>query len=436
MLGLLSPDQNRNGDFKICGIVGIISSYLDGFTHKEASIFSDLLFLDTARGFDSTGVFGVTNQGNVTIHKEASHGLDFLRSKEYKSFNTDMLANGKFMVGHNRAATRGTIIDENAHPFWVDDKIVLVQNGTYKGSHHHLKNTAVDTDAVAHTIAESPTVAEALQKINASYALVWYNAETEELNLIRNSERPLFLGEFHTSGIAFASEAIMLKYAFERNDIKFKKEPIEIPAHTLVTFKLNKAGSYFRTDTPIDATYRFPKSEHKTEHYGHMDHYSIRMGYSSNIPVVHSPLLTGPNRADDIRHLFVDQINRMRKDYWFASKDDACKAIDVVKEASHEGKHFIEMVDYYPVNDHPQCNTWHVYGTVVGQDVDDKGPAFLVHWIQYGKTEEEILHMVLGNFYKCTLSTTIMRSVHNNTKSGYLVTAYATNHEIVEGVTV
>jgi Glutamine amidotransferase domain len=419
----------------MCGIVGLVSSYSNGFTHKEASVFSDLLFLDTVRGFDSTGVFGVTNDGNVSIHKEASHGLDFLRTKEYKAFNSDMVTEGKIMVGHNRAATRGTIIDKNAHPFWVDDKIVLVQNGTYKGSHSHLKDTAVDTEAIAHTIADSPSIEEALQKINASYALVWYNAETEELNLIRNSERPLWLAEYYTSGIAFASEANMLRYAFERNDVKLKKEPVELPAHTLVTFKLAKGGTYCRTDTKLDAGYRFLQSsvvETETTHYGHLTHYSGR----PNSVVQTLPRVSSQNAMNDIRYTFVDQINRDKKEYWFPTQQAAAKAMDDVKESINQGKHFVEMVDYFPANDHPLCQTWHVFGTVVGQNIDTTGPAFLVHWIQYGKSEEEIMAMVLDTFYKCTLSTNVLRSVHTNTKSGYLVTAYATTSEVVEGVAV
>jgi glucosamine 6-phosphate synthetase-like amidotransferase/phosphosugar isomerase protein len=220
----------------MCGLVGVISSYSNGFNHSEVGLFTDLLFLDTIRGFDSTGVFGVENTGNVYIHKEASNGLTFLQTKEFKEFKTNLYRDGKFAAGHNRAATRGAVVDENAHPFWVDDKIILMQNGTYKGSHTHLKDTVVDTEAVAHVIAEGTSITESLQKVNASYALVWYNADTGELNLIRNSERPLYLAEFSTSGIAWASEECFLDFAFKRNDIKYTKKPVLIPEYTLVSF--------------------------------------------------------------------------------------------------------------------------------------------------------------------------------------------------------
>jgi len=269
----------------MCGIVGVVSNCSNGFSQKEMAIFADLLFLDTIRGFDSTGVFGVHTNSNLVMYKDAVHGLDFLGTTEYRSFKAERIANGKMVVGHNRAATRGTVVDKNAHPFVVDDKIVLVQNGTYKGSHIHHKDTEVDTEAVAHVISEHESVEEALQKINAAYALVWYNAEKKTLNLIRNSERPLYLVDFHGTGFAFASEANMLLYAFSRAEVPLKKAPEMLPEHTLVTLTLDGKGGYSRVDTKLDSEYRFPKSSQQAADAewweGHFQPTSHR-GYNRN----------------------------------------------------------------------------------------------------------------------------------------------------------
>ena len=70
----------------MCGIVGVVSNCANGFSIKEMAMFAQLLFLDTVRGFDSTGVFGVSNNKNVVIHKDAVHGLDFIQTKEFKEF--------------------------------------------------------------------------------------------------------------------------------------------------------------------------------------------------------------------------------------------------------------------------------------------------------------------------------------------------------------
>ena len=117
----------------MCGIVGVVSKHTNGFSSPEMDMFQNMLFVDTMRGWDSTGVFGVDNYGNVGIAKAAMHGADFICTKEFKEFKSHAIKNGIFAVGHNRAATRGTINDENAHPFYVEDKIVLVQNGSWRG---------------------------------------------------------------------------------------------------------------------------------------------------------------------------------------------------------------------------------------------------------------------------------------------------------------
>ena len=134
----------------MCGIVGIATKQFNGFTNAEGDMFRDMLYLDAFRGWDSTGVFGVDKHSNVQVHKEASQAADFIHTDEFKKFKGELVQRGLFAVGHNRAATRGEVVDKNAHPFVIDDKIVLVQNGTWRGDHKKIKDTAVDTEALAH----------------------------------------------------------------------------------------------------------------------------------------------------------------------------------------------------------------------------------------------------------------------------------------------
>jgi Glutamine amidotransferase domain len=400
-------------------------------------VFTDLLFLDTIRGFDSTGVFGVDNNSNVVVHKDAVHGVDFLITKEYREFKAEMIMKGKFVVGHNRAATRGTINDVNAHPFVVDDKIVLVQNGTYKGDHKHLKNTDVDTEAVAHVISENDNVTEALQKINAAYALVWYNAEKKELNLIRNSERPLYLVEFYNTGFAFASEAIMLEYAFTRADMKIKKPPEMLPEHTLVTLTMDGKGGYTRKDEKIDAAYKYPKSSYQSDEAEWWEgHFQPKNNHHYANAYQHQQTQSyRPGGADDVRHIFADAILKSHTKYLFPSREEATKHVDFLHTAAVSGKHYIEMIDYLPCNDNKHCTAWHVFGTLVHQDEQD-GPTTLIHWIEYGKTEEEILNATLNTFYKCTISAPILRSVNYHSKNMWLSSVYCSEKVLLKNEVV
>lgn len=433
----------------MCGIVGVISNCSNGFTQKEADAFSDLLFLDTLRGFDSTGVMGIDNSGNVTVIKEASHALDFMGAKEYKDLRGDMIRRGKFLVGHNRAATRGTVVDKNAHPFVIDDKIVLMQNGTYKGSHHHHKVTDVDTEAVAHVIAESDSIEKALQSINASYTLAWYNADEYKLNLVRNDERPMWVAYFGLSGVMFASEPDFIIMAAGRNDIKLKDAPYPLKPGMLTSFKLNLKGSYEFAEEQLDHKYKAPPGQTQTYQLG-MD-----CAYSPHRPTVHrvtppanvTPIAvaatTGTNDhrafgAGGVREMkfdFVSLITKRRPSYLFDTQEQAEAEVTRLADVIHNGYHYVELIDFIPANDHKNCEVFHIYGAVMDPNGLGDGPMGLVHWITYGKSEEDVLDDITKHtFYKVKLSTNITRRVKVGEEMKYLQTAFAVQHDPVQSV--
>lgn len=263
----------------MCGIVGIIGAYQNGFCSDEQDMFRDMLFLDTLRGWDSTGVFLVSNVGNVSMRKKAVHGPDFLKTPGYNELKQKGWNTGMFMVGHNRAATRGTVNDANAHPFVVDDKIILVQNGTYNGSHKHHKDVEVDTEAVAHVIAENDDVATALQKIDAAYALVWYNVKTQTLNMIRNEQRPLYLAKTSDNGRVFASEIETIYYAASRNKVKLLGTPVLITPGRLYSWTINKKQW---SEEECDVDYKFRRSANTFAGMVEDDEWSLYQNYYQN----------------------------------------------------------------------------------------------------------------------------------------------------------
>ena len=53
----------------MCGIVGLISKNKSGFEHWSSSLFTQLLQMDSIRGKDSTGVFGVDQQNKIDLLK-------------------------------------------------------------------------------------------------------------------------------------------------------------------------------------------------------------------------------------------------------------------------------------------------------------------------------------------------------------------------------
>jgi hypothetical protein len=388
----------------MCGIVGIVASQTNGFSNDEANVFSDMLFVDTLRGVDSTGVFSVNKHNNVTIHKAAINGLDFIQTDEYVAFKTKLWRDGLFCVGHNRAATRGTVTDKNAHPFWVKDKIILVQNGTYRGSHKHLKDTEVDTEAVAHVLDEEKDVETALQKINAAYALVWYNTETRELSIIRNNERPLFLAKSKNGTVLFASEFATIAWACHRNNLVFEEKPQLMPINTLITYANSGDGQYTTKSSPIKCDYVPPPTENYPfrnaygmvgngwEDDGMVEHHWTlhRNRNHSQVPALVSPVANPSYMVTTLSEYAMKNL----PEYHMTPNDTKEFEERIRKHLYGTGSDMpIELIDYFPSNSHKNCSTFIVYGKLVDPLLGD-GPQPLYHWIEYNKTEMEMLDFI------------------------------------------
>lgn len=238
----------------MCGLVAVITKSSYGFSQEQKDIFSILLYLDVIRGEDSTGVFMVDNLGNVKGAKSAAVAADFIRTPEYKELRNEAFQKGWAMVGHNRKATRGNITDRNAHPFAVDDKIVLVHNGSLNGSHKDLADTEVDSEAIAHTLAKVEDPEIALRKINGAYALMWYEVDHKRLNFIRNLQRPLFYVETKDSYI-FASEQCFLDFVISKFNLKPEHGPYQLKEYNLFSLTLNKDKRTSSRNKELDCSY-------------------------------------------------------------------------------------------------------------------------------------------------------------------------------------
>jgi predicted glutamine amidotransferase len=226
----------------MCGIIGALNKGTTGFGANETKAFSDLMFMNTLRGMDSSGVILVDQEGNVDVAKDVMAGTWFTGIDEYdKIVEKKAYKEGKFLVGHNRKATIGKINIDNAHPFVVKDELILVHNGSLT-SHKNLADKESDSHSIAIHLHENykedlgPTFAE----IFGAYALVWYDVRTNKANIIRNSQRPLWMCETSLSWW-FASEPYMLWAALERNNQKaIEKSMKQLDPNVLYSMDLTK----------------------------------------------------------------------------------------------------------------------------------------------------------------------------------------------------
>jgi hypothetical protein len=234
----------------MCGLVAVINRNTFGFSPQQIEFFKHLLFVDTLRGDDSTGMFCVSNVGNVEIAKSVEDAPQFLKHEESGKLLNRSLNDGWALVGHNRKATRGNITDENAHPFWVDDKLVLVHNGTMFEDHKKHADVEVDSHAIAHILAEEQDVDKALHSFHAAYALIWYDIQNKALKIARNDQRPLWGMKMYSSYI-IASERVFLDLLLTRAALKPESEPAEFLPNVLHTFQLQDNRNTLHHTRPI-----------------------------------------------------------------------------------------------------------------------------------------------------------------------------------------
>lgn len=223
----------------MCGLVGVTTKNSYGFTQVESRIAEELLFMDTLRGQDSTGVTMVRNDGTVKMIKKATWAPALMCNKEFTKLQDELFKVGKCFLGHNRKATVGDVTSENAHPFVVNNEFILMHNGSLH-THKHLADTQVDSEAIAIYLhqhwdddATAEEKAKTLAKIGGAWALVWYDMRTEKVNIVRNAQRPMFYVE-DKGTLIYASDEHMLRAACTRNGIA--TAPKSLPAYTLLTF--------------------------------------------------------------------------------------------------------------------------------------------------------------------------------------------------------
>ncbi len=235
----------------MCGIVVVAGET----TKQNDNVLETLLVLDQLRGIDSTGV-AVIPRGDfeVNIAKEVGNAFDLMRTKEY--FNAMNCAT-RAIIGHNRSATSGTIIQENAHPF-ENDSIVGVHNGTLT-SKWRLADQAmfkVDSENLYHHM-DKRGLKDTLDNLQGAWSLVWWDKLDETLNFLRNDQRPMFKAWSvdHKSMYA-ASERWMLSVALSRHGVKHT-DIVETEVDQHYSYHISKEGAISKPHmSAAPSTYR------------------------------------------------------------------------------------------------------------------------------------------------------------------------------------
>lgn len=224
----------------MCGHVGLAGNLFQ--KHREA--LKDLLFLDTLRGKDSTGVATVTMGREIKTFKSLLPGHDFI---EDTRFDQAINPGQCIWIGHNRAATVGKKSRLNAHPFISEDETMVgAHNGTITARWQCVDNhTQYDTDSEGViNMIRNRGWKDAIGKLTGAWALVVYDSRNHTLNFLRNKERPLFFALFKEhDGIIWASEEWMIEAVCLRRNIEIGKI-YYFGENTLYTFPVGNTSKH------------------------------------------------------------------------------------------------------------------------------------------------------------------------------------------------
>ena len=186
----------------MCGIVGYIG-------RKDAFpiLIKGLTRLEY-RGYDSTGVALITDNGKLNIGKKKGKVADLLNH-----LGSDHTLHGSSGIGHTRWATHGPPSDINAHPHQArSGSLALIHNGIIENyqsirkslesfGHQFISDT--DTEVLVHLIEEiqkrsktslCEAVQIALKEVEGAYAIVVIDENEPDLLIAARKSSPLVIG--------------------------------------------------------------------------------------------------------------------------------------------------------------------------------------------------------------------------------------------------
>jgi len=334
---------------------------LNGEKHYAGAGINDFMMeaceIGVLRGRDSTGVFNVARNNNrVTTYKLPYSGQHFVETKRGAAILKES-ANAKATVLHHRAATRGSVSQENAHPFvhWNDKRMLVgVHNGGITNAEMRYKgnNFDVDSDYALFRLFEDGDAA--YKHFDGAYTFVYhtdYEGEGNKIHVAVNGKRGFSFGSVKGKNVILgASEPRMLDLLAARNGIEL--DEILLPdAYHKYSFDLD--GDLRSFDYQKIEEYKAPVYAQNT-HYNRQD-WGVNRGSNPNSAgfVPTNPATVTTPRTSNVaarpNTVFIPTTT---------SEENVLKLANI-------GLTYLQEVPFSPIIDHPGNNDYGIYGELL-----------------------------------------------------------------------
>lgn len=237
----------------MCGLVGVFG---DNLQRKDAVALRHLLLFDATRGEHSTGVGVITKKNSVELYKELGDPYKFFE-KYPKTFPKGILetVGVKAAIGHNRYATQGAIIAENAHPFLMGS-VIGAHNGTVwqysLNKFDGYKEFNIDSQIIYKHLS-THSIQDVWKEADGAMALTWWDQEKDTMNFARNKERPLYYAiSKDLDKIYWASEDWMLWISLLKANIEIEGKIRTVSIDTHYSFSLDDKKKIEVKETKLD----------------------------------------------------------------------------------------------------------------------------------------------------------------------------------------
>lgn len=236
----------------MCSHHGIIN--VSAKSRGYSSFIRDAFTASMLRGMDSSGIAVIdTAYDSTEVHKLPVPGMYYVGDRVASRLIREADTVNTVVMCHVRHATVGNVNLDNAHPFEIttqDSTLVGAHNGTLTSwqARPTAKDFNSDSKWALSRIAEEGV--DAFEEINGAFTFVWWDSkEPGVLNMARNNERPMWIALLQDGGMAYASEAGMLYWLLERNNIKIERM-FELEVDKLYQFNVDKPHEYVSSHLP------------------------------------------------------------------------------------------------------------------------------------------------------------------------------------------